>query len=182
MDEDDWFSRYIKPFDPSGEGTEEDGNEEEEATREEEPKEINPDEKEAAGEQEGEPEGARRAKGTRAPIKPSKEEVDEHMLTHLPFRSWCPHCVRGKSKGKPHRRAKEEPRELPTVALDYTFMHESQEKYEEEGMPILVAKDIRHNDTGTGMIFARWSPRREFSRLRSKHWREWLPSLATRSL
>ena len=114
----------------------------------------------AAEEQEGEPEGARRAKGTRAPIKPSKEEVDEHMLTHLPFRSWCPHCVRGKPRGKPHKRAEEEPRELPTVALDYTFMRESREKYEEEGMPILVVKDIRQNDTGTGMIFAQVVPQK----------------------
>ena len=37
------------------------------------------------------------------PKRPSQSEVDAHMLTHLPFRSWCPHCVRGKSKGKPHK-------------------------------------------------------------------------------
>ena len=41
---------------------------------------------------------------TRAPPKqPSTEEVENHMVTHLPFRDWCPHCVRGKSGSKPHR-------------------------------------------------------------------------------
>ena len=35
---------------------------------------------------------------TRAPpVKPSAAEVENHMVTHLPFRDWCPHCVRGKS-------------------------------------------------------------------------------------
>ena len=38
MDEEDWFSKYMKPFDPSSEGAEEDGSKEEEATGEEEPK------------------------------------------------------------------------------------------------------------------------------------------------
>ena len=28
MDEEDWFSKYVKPFDPSSEGTEEDGSKE----------------------------------------------------------------------------------------------------------------------------------------------------------
>ena len=32
------------------------------------------------------------------PKRPPQEEVDAHMLTHMPLRSWCPHCVRGKSK------------------------------------------------------------------------------------
>ena len=30
-----------------------------------------------------------------APKRPSQAEVDAHMTTHLPFRSWCPHCARG---------------------------------------------------------------------------------------
>ena len=36
------------------------------------------------------------------PKRPSKAEVDEHMLSHLPYRSWCAHCVRGKAKSKRH--------------------------------------------------------------------------------
>ena len=28
------------------------------------------------------------------PERPSKEEVEIHNKTHIPYRSWCPHCVR----------------------------------------------------------------------------------------
>ena len=35
---------------------------------------------------------------------PSKREVEEHMATHIPFRNWCAHCVRGKSKSDPTAR------------------------------------------------------------------------------
>ena len=27
------------------------------------------------------------------PRLPTQAEIDEHTLTHLPFRSWCRHCV-----------------------------------------------------------------------------------------
>ena len=46
------------------------------------------------------------------------------------------------------------------MALDYTFMHESQNKREEKGVPILVIKDIKQNNTGTGMIFAQVVPQK----------------------
>ena len=36
--------------------------------------------------------------------RPSKEDVEEHCLTHLPFRSWRKHCVRGKSKSGAHKK------------------------------------------------------------------------------
>ena len=43
------------------------------------------------------------APAEKAPVKlvkdpgmPSKEEYDEHMATHAPFRSWCPLCTAGK--------------------------------------------------------------------------------------
>ena len=37
-------------------------------------------------------------------LMPSQQEVDAHELTHLPFRSWCSHCMRGRGKDMPHRR------------------------------------------------------------------------------
>ena len=45
--------------------------------------------------------GAEEAREVRAPpipATPSLEEVTQHQLTHRPFRSWCPHCVRGKGR------------------------------------------------------------------------------------
>ena len=140
-EEEEYMRRWFEPFNPEEEEEPEDASGEG----------ANPEEEE-------EPEEALRAKAVKAPVRPSQEEVDEHMATHLPFRSWCPHCVRGKSKGKPHRKPTKEHREIPTVALDYTFMHDTQGEHEERGMPILVVKDIRQDDVGTGMIFAHVVP------------------------
>ena len=36
---------------------------------------------------------------------PSREEYEEHMRTHVPFRNWCKFCVRGKCKSDPHRKS-----------------------------------------------------------------------------
>jgi len=74
---------------------------------------------------------------------PSKEEVAMHMVNHIPFRSWCSHCVKGKAHGNQHRRRKvreQEDRE-PIVSVDYMFMHDNQGESEEKGMPIMVIKD-----------------------------------------
>ena len=38
----------------------------------------------------------------------SRREREDHNLTHLPFRSWCPHCVMGRAKSHPHRRTERE--------------------------------------------------------------------------
>ena len=49
--------------------------------------------------------GAAKAQPTRpgiVPVLPSEAEVEQHELTHLPFRSWCRHCVRAKGKESPH--------------------------------------------------------------------------------
>ena len=37
---------------------------------------------------------ARKVKPMHDPRLPSREEVRLHSLTHLPYRSWCAHCVR----------------------------------------------------------------------------------------
>ena len=37
------------------------------------------------------------------PDAPSREEIREHMKTHIPFRNWCIHCVRGRSRNDAHR-------------------------------------------------------------------------------
>ena len=62
---------------------------------------------------EGEPdkeveEEAREVHGPPIPATPSLEEVRKHRLTHRPFRSWCPHCVRGKGRADPQLRNKKE--------------------------------------------------------------------------
>ena len=43
----------------------------------------------------------------RAPKAPTKEEREKHEATHLPFREWCDHCVRGRARNKPHKKTQE---------------------------------------------------------------------------
>ena len=42
--------------------------------------------------------GVRKPEKKQDPREPSAEERSEHEKTHLPFRSWCRHCVRGRGK------------------------------------------------------------------------------------
>ena len=51
----------------------------------------------------------------RAVNKPSAEEVRRHMISHVPYRSWCEHCVRGKAKDNPHVRVCREEWETEAV-------------------------------------------------------------------
>merc|ERR1711873_84906 len=54
--------------------------------------------------------------------KPTAEEVEQHMATHIPFREWCPHCVAGKSKIDPHIKGSKGQRTIPKISLDYMYM------------------------------------------------------------
>ena len=49
-------------------------------------------------------EQARTPKTRRSPKAPTKAEREAHDATHLPYRAWCHHCVRGRGAKKPHRR------------------------------------------------------------------------------
>ena len=55
------------------------------------------------------------------PLKPTEDEVDKHNLTHLPYRNWCPICVRAKGKDADHRRVVDGTRCLPEYSFDYAF-------------------------------------------------------------
>ena len=98
-----------------------------------------------------------RAKFRRLEEEPTQEEIEEHNIDHSKFRSWCPHCVKGKAKCYPHlmNRNKQQ-REVPKVSIDYAFVDDSKDKRDEEkGMPIIIMKD-----TETGMKFARVVPKK----------------------
>ena len=95
----------------------------------------------------------------RKPEEPTQKEFEEHMVLHIPFRAWCPHCVKGRAKAGPHRTDNSE-KTIPTVAMDYCYMKSkdddrSKEEREIRGMPILVIKDNK-----TGYISANVVPRK----------------------
>ena len=60
-----------------------------------------------------------------SPCSPTRAEREAHEATHLPYRSWCEECVRGRANNPPHRRrapGAEEEHRLPEVHLDYAFL------------------------------------------------------------
>lgn len=49
-----------------------------------------------------EEEEAQSADAQKTPMLPSQSEIDEHNITHLPFRNWCPFCIRGRGQSSGH--------------------------------------------------------------------------------
>merc|ERR1712240_2189 len=81
------------------------------------------------------------------------KEVEQHNVTHLPFRSWCPHCVSGKAQDRNHKkRENQDEKQIPEIVFDYVFLASAED---EETIPIQVARDRR-----TQMLFAHVVPRK----------------------
>ena len=53
------------------------------------------------------------------PTLPSMKEIEEHNLTHSPYRSWCPACVLGQARNDPHKREAARESTIPIVSIDY---------------------------------------------------------------
>ena len=67
---------------------------------------MNPDDVQASeevGDEEAIP-----AKAIPSPTQPTRKEIQEHVLTHLPPRSWCRHCLMRRGTSLPHFRSKTE--------------------------------------------------------------------------
>ena len=64
-------------------------------------------------------EEGREIRGQKKVFAPSLAEYEAHMITHVPFRKWCPFCVRGKAKNQPHASAYKSTREIPMIAYNY---------------------------------------------------------------
>ena len=72
------------------------------------------------------------------PRQPSLQEKEEHEMTHLPFRSWCRHCIMGRGREEDCRKSMEEDRQVPEVHLDFMFMGDEKE---EKTLAFLVARE-----------------------------------------
>jgi len=155
----DMWDDMMRPFEDreAQDGNQDIKNEDDEDDNKEREREVvEVEEKdEAVSEGEGE-EGIKAAIGESEKLL-SKEEVSMHMVNHIPFRSWCSHCVKGKSSGNQHGRRRRDEGEArqPVVSIDYMCMHDNQAEGEERGMPIMVIKDRR-----TKIIRARVLPQK----------------------
>ena len=89
---------------------------------------------------------AKGAKAATTPYMPTPQEVQEHNLTHLPYRNWCPMCVRGKGRttNHPPQRSKR-----PVVQVDFAYI----KAHNEKPTPVLTAIDVQ-----TGLCMAAMIP------------------------
>ena len=58
-------------------------------------------------------------------LNPGRQEVQEHELTHIPYRNWCVHCARGAGRSDSHRRRarqSERGQRMTTWSIDFAFM------------------------------------------------------------
>merc|ERR1712026_629233 len=74
-----------------------------------------------------------------SPEGPSRQEREVHNLTHIPFRSWCEHCVKGRARKRRHKRRnpevkKEELKRATRVYVDFYYngIGEKEEEKERE--------------------------------------------------
>ena len=65
---------------------------------------------------------ARPPRTGRRPCDPTPEEKRMHEVAHLPFRSWCSHCVRGRKKNIMHRPAPEVDGSIRQIGVDFFFL------------------------------------------------------------
>ena len=74
----------------------------------------------------------------KVPLAPTDAERREHEISHLPYRSWCSDCIRGKGLTAAHRKrgGGEEDKKLrkPLVAIDYFYLGQD----EQQSLPILA--------------------------------------------
>ena len=95
----------------------------------------------------------------RKPRMPTELEVEQHYAAgHVPYRSWCPICVKGQGVNTRHACIKrEEHQEFSTVSIDYAFMTSEGDGEDEDqlGMPILVMHDRQSGKVNSNVVPAK---------------------------
>ena len=79
------------------------------------------------------------------PTLPSQSDVEKHREDHLPYASWCDHCVEGRGREMGHQHVDRSHRAISTISFDYLFMnskgHFDFEKTDEDGVDDGAARD-----------------------------------------
>ena len=133
VEEENYVDRMMREGESEQEGEQED-EQEQEQEREREPEQEQEREPEDMVAGEDSEEEGRKPAGLRAPKVVSKEEREEHERTHIPYRSWCRACVRGRCRKRAHRQRSEEDKAkdrnaaVPRISMDYHFMSRDDEE------------------------------------------------------
>ena len=93
------------------------------------------------------------------PGQPTMEEVEEHRVTHHPYRSWCKHCVEARGVGAPHKSVAAG--NVPIISCDYLIVTKKgvftrdeaeTEQKAEILLKILIVKDSSSRYTGAHVV------------------------------
>ena len=57
-----------------------------------------------------------------SPTMPSAAEVEEHRITHIPYRCWCRDCVMGRGLGEQRGRNTGRSHDVPRLGIDYWYI------------------------------------------------------------
>ncbi len=87
------------------------------------------------------------------PILPCQADIDEHELTHLPFRNWCVHCVSGRGQELPHVRRTGD-HQLPEISMDYCFPGD---RGDAQTLTVLVARERSSRMTFATLVPRKWA-------------------------
>ena len=89
--------------------------------------------------------GMRRPRFRPCQPTPLAAEVEAHNRTHVPYRSWCPHCVRGRGRADAHRRGagRGDGYEHPHLAIDYGFV--GNEESRTGAKPVLIGMEAKYS-------------------------------------
>ena len=97
-------------------------------------------------EDDGEGEEGREPKVIRAPKSISREERDAHEATHMPFRSWCRHCVRARARNMQHAKGKDDEEiksKVPRISMDYFFMSEEDRRASSNPLFVMIDEESK---------------------------------------
>ena len=76
-----------------------------------------------------------------SPTMPSAAEVEEHRISHIPYRCWCRPCVMGRGLGEQRGRHKGRAHTIAIIGIDYWYMM---------GEGFLKRKELKFKETPEG--------------------------------
>ena len=82
-----------------------------------------------------------KAKRVPNPSDPTPAERERHYASHLPYRPWCPICVKAKAREDPHyKKVNMELQDgIPEIVMDYASLTETKDKADK--IRLLIGKD-----------------------------------------
>ena len=100
--------------------------------------------------------------------QPTRSEMEEHAVTHTPYRPWCTHCAEGKGQEVGHFRKRDrDPSRVPLISFDYAGVSDNGEfvdalkvDWESDGICRVLVVALRTSDDAQNCIFGHVVPRK----------------------